>query len=531
MHDMPYLQAPEGSKFLFSPFYVEGYYGEIGMIENGFLEGWGMRWDRRHDTNNSQFGSYHLGRLHGIGLSYDFIAEQYEVGVFLNGEYVTDEEAFGKPIFQDEDSVSYLREPDGQLPFPVYLTVYPKEKKKAYAFDKKRGFLLLDSEERTDVSFLSLEGLEASEEQIAFMCLKPGTASFGWFEFEDIPEKPNGFGLCLQPKFNAQMGGYVPAEGTIPYLHGYYKGEVDEEGKPHGHGRFEWGYDIENYHHDQYEYYEGQWEHGLRQGLGIYAFLDTRTNSKSRSRYIGEWKNDQKEGLGVEFCQCYQRVSYNFYPASEAYRGTFIGGKRDGTGILQIFSPTESGMLLSSHDFKSGIPEGTVEIRYYDTGDIYYGGYNGYHREGEGTYYIADSDATFSATWTSDGPKPESIRFESKKEDMPFLLVSHHDFGFDNDNTFLALFPAKVGVTGMDGMSVLYNSAGREAYFFKVLSIDGNEIKYAVAQDYSAEKIEEEATIKPGEKKHHGFKESKTAIIEGDPVDCQTGTELDVICL
>lgn len=81
-------------------------------------------------------------------------------------------------------------------------------------------------------------------------------------------------GLSVQPL--AKMPSlYIPLDSTINYL-----GDLDKNGLPHGHGAWQ---DAKG------AYYEGNWNHGKRDGFGFAVAL-------KKPLRAGEWKNDNYRG-------------------------------------------------------------------------------------------------------------------------------------------------------------------------------------------------------------------------------------------
>ena len=75
-----------------------------------------------------------------------------------------------------------------------------------------------------------------------------------------------------------------------------YEGEMDEEGLPHGKGI---KYDSSGM------YYDGEWDHGKKNGFGIRYQEDGSIN------YEGNWENDQMHGYGILID--YRQVRYEGY--------------------------------------------------------------------------------------------------------------------------------------------------------------------------------------------------------------------------
>mmetsp|Transcript_14893 Transcript_14893/g.24406 ORF Transcript_14893/g.24406 Transcript_14893/m.24406 type:complete len:81 (-) Transcript_14893:6-248(-) len=71
-----------------------------------------------------------------------------------------------------------------------------------------------------------------------------------------------------------RTGEYARVFGRTERL---YEGELNENGKPHGRGK--WTYSNGNT-------YEGEWENGLKSGMGTFKWNDG-------GLYEGEWKDDK----------------------------------------------------------------------------------------------------------------------------------------------------------------------------------------------------------------------------------------------
>lgn len=92
---------------------------------------------------------------------------------------------------------------------------------------------------------------------------------------------------------------------SIEFSDGSYKGEIDQRGRKHGKGTYEW--------HDG-SVYVGDFKDDTRHGNG-------RFNWSNGESYKGEYLEDERTGEG----------SY-YWPDGSYYEGSFLRGKRHGSG-------------------------------------------------------------------------------------------------------------------------------------------------------------------------------------------------------
>ena len=92
---------------------------------------------------------------------------------------------------------------------------------------------------------------------------------------------------------------------SIEFSDGSYKGEIDQKGRKHGKGTYEW--------HDG-SVYVGDFKNDSRHGNG-------RFNWSNGESYKGEYLEDERTGEG----------SYH-WPDGSYYEGSFLRGKRHGSG-------------------------------------------------------------------------------------------------------------------------------------------------------------------------------------------------------
>ena len=530
MTNLPYLSVPKGTRFYIHRCYNPTKYYEIGMMKDGFLEGWGMIFDDLDGKRLYKRGTFHRGELHGIGATNQLIdgIQTPEVGFYLDGKYIPDKIAFGN---MNDEVGEYVREADSLFPYKVYLTITKTKGKlgKIYSYENKAGFVIQLYEDNDLMYYHGLDGLSEEENNIQFICdeKRVQKTKYLFVPLEDIPDTESKFPFELQPKYNISLGKYVDQEGTIKFNYGYYKGEVDEDGLPHGYGRFEWGDDPKHYHNHEYTLYEGEWKHGKYDGYGILMELDKRSNLDSRSCYKGNFKDGEKHGKGLEYIRGLTRVNHNYDEEYILKRGNFVDGKLEGKGEVYSFTPQKGEEILFSDNFINGTARGIVTI-FFKNGDMYHGEYNGYSLSGNGKYTMS-SGISFEAKFASGAPQTETVKIINNPTDSHFIMITRHIFGWSTDNKFIALFPLKLGKTNISDMSIFSNDAGLSNFSFNVLNIDKDTITYTVDGFFSKDKKETVGTIKLGETNKHGYSEECSGTMYGDSFSYSEGHTLTVL--
>ncbi|KFQ45714.1 Radial spoke head 1, partial [Nestor notabilis] len=107
--------------------------------------------------------------------------------------------------------------------------------------------------------------------------------------------------------------------------------------------------------------YDGEYEHGLRNGQGTYRF-------KNGARYIGTYLRNKKHGQGTFF-----------YPDGSKYEGDWVDDQRHGHGQYT-----------------------------YANGDTYTGEWFNHYRHGQGTYVYKDTGSKYVGGWVNGNQEGEA---------------------------------------------------------------------------------------------------------------------------
>jgi len=187
-------------------------------------------------------------------------------------------------------------------------------------------------------------------------------------------------------------------EIVMRFPEGRYEGEVDDKKIPNGQGCLEFPGNDEmerqSYEGDfvdkkahgkgvmrwrQGDKYDGDWENGLRHGVGNYI------SKESGAKYDGQYENDLKHGQG----------KYT-YGNGDVYKGEWKAGKRHGTGI---YTYKETGGQYSG-EWVDGVKQGKGSYL-YASGDVFEGNYENNQRHGPGTLKKTDGEVR-EENWKED---------------------------------------------------------------------------------------------------------------------------------
>jgi hypothetical protein len=138
--------------------------------------------------------------------------------------------------------------------------------------------------------------------------------------------------------------------------------------------------------------YEGELEHGVMHGWGIYTALN-------RDRYDGQFRDGMKEGRGTLVYGSGDKYIGEFRMDMRAGRGSWFlvdGGRY--TGEFANDMPSGKGTMRYANgnnyagDFSAGNRHGRGILR-FTNGDIYRGDFREDQRTGQGTYVFADGSS------------------------------------------------------------------------------------------------------------------------------------------
>lgn len=162
-----------------------------------------------------------------------------------------------------------------------------------------------------------------------------------------------------------------------------YEGELNDNGKPHGRGK--WIYSDGTY--------EGYWQNGVKHGIGTYKWADGRLyegNFKADKRhgtgtykwsdgstYVGEWIDDARNGTGT--------CNYK-YGSLHSYTGGFYADKRHGFGTM-----TYPNLDMYFGQWKENRKDGNGTMRFHN-GDVYQGEFKNGKMHGKGVFTYAAGD-------------------------------------------------------------------------------------------------------------------------------------------
>lgn len=309
---------------------LEGFWYE-GEFVNGVKKGKGRSyWP---DKCGIHQGVYSDGLANGPGV-FDGLGVHYE-GSFLKGEFD------GEGVWEKEKS-KYVgmfkngkKEGFGEY-FEENELIYSGE----WALDKKHGKGRL---------FLSNGDIYSGE------FLDDQRGGFGELQFKN--------GDLYKGEFNK---GKIEGHGTLKYKEGMeYTGNF-LSGERHGQGK------MTNV--DGIGYYQGEWSHGIKEGLG-----EEKLGGKE-----GKYKGNFKEGF-------YNGEGTFYYPDQWKYKGNWLRGKRHGKGsyFKKLKKPEGQRVYEEKYegDWANDKYEGIGELL-KPNGDRYVGTFEKGKIKGEGRYFF-----------------------------------------------------------------------------------------------------------------------------------------------
>lgn len=293
-----------------------------------------------------------------------------------------------------------------------------------------------------------------------------------------------------------------------------YKGEVDEQGLPHGTGHMD--YKLNGY----YGEYDGRWEHGKRCGQGRYQQSSRGGGASHRYSYYGEWLDDMEHGSGTS--KKSDEVGVHRSLVTEVYKGTFSEGKRHGHGVVvrdSFDGSFANGKDRFEGDFENGdtIGQGVWE---YANGDRFEGHFKGYFmKHGHGIYTFKDGKK-YEGDWDNGSFLPESY-LPDPSIGSPTLVITEEHSGFDYSHKGCFLLIACKGVMRYEESATLwrdYNFHMDEADI-NIMDVASDSVTFEVKGDFTADGKPLVDTIKRGEQREYKYKRMCTATLYGDEYD------------
>ena len=309
----------------------------------------------------------------------------------------------------------------------------------------------------------------------------------------------------------------------------HYRGEVDDEGRPHGIGTMRY---PKRPYRSWMEFqvsdrkYHGEWSHGVRSGSGRMKYY---RNGLGSAEYQGQWHDDLPEGVGT--------FTAFGDTTDEKYQGEWLRGLRHGTGTHHTHwdkgtfpNETYTGQRQEDKRCGRGICTYDGEEKHTYEGEWQNNRYHGHgvitlgngdriecewengNKEGVGTYTFANGKQ-FRAVWRNNLIDLSSIQREGKNE-KPLLAITLHAKGFDYNRTAYGLIEAAEGVFTLADCAILRRDRGfkEKEPLLKISHIGDQEITYLALGEYPGR-------IRPGERQEHGFKQEDTVRIYDEEYD------------
>ena len=176
-------------------------------------------------------------------------------------------------------------------------------------------------------------------------------------------------------KLNEQKGiekqKIIQKRGDLEFDDGYYIGET-KDGLMHGHGTRYWDYDDKKW--------EGYWQNGEASGHVVVTFGDFVV-------YDGQMEHGLPNGQGV----------YTDIDNGQRYEGSFVDFKREGEGVLY----TENGDKIYDGEWKNNKYHGYGQ--YFLRGQCRYeGNWENGKRNGDGIAYDQNGQEEYNGSWKDD---------------------------------------------------------------------------------------------------------------------------------
>lgn len=305
-----------------------------------------------------------------------------------------------------------------------------------------------------------------------------------------------------------------------------YKGDVNEDGLPHGTGHMD--YNCNGY----YAHYDGQWVNGERSGKGHYHRSSKGGGACHIYDYKGDWLHDKEHGQGV--ARESDETGVHLSTVTEIYTGGFREGKRHGHGVIE--KDNFDGNFTDGQDrFEGNFVDGKTMghgIMEYANGDRFEGEFDGYLMpQGHGVYTFR-SGLSFQGEWKDGDFVPESLQMD-QEHNNPALLVTEHHHGFDYSYTGTFLIPAvEKGVALYENAATIRRETSfnmREAGI-NILDVTPESVTVEVRSEFTSDSKPLNVTLRRGETRIFESETEHTATIYDEDYDYTIGHSLKVSC-
>lgn len=273
-----------------------------------------------------------------------------------------------------------------------------------------------------------------------------------------------------------------------------YKGEVDENGLPHGEGTMKYAPKITVYWLGYSDYavapkfYQGQWCHGVRCGEGKMTFY---TSDCQHYSYTGQWAAGLPEGSGT-IRIINERGKESVTPCH------FVAGLREGRNTVVEFGKT------IECEWKAGV------------------------KEGAGICTMPNGQQ-FRGVWHNDNLEIEKCDFMESTE-SPTLIVTLYFQGFDYRRRVVALVVGSCGEhTIGDSLPILCDKGFKDSEpLIEILGVENGVVEYIVDGIYSDNRAMQVGRVAPGETVKHAYRKKATATIYDEDHDYEIVREIEI---
>lgn len=301
-----------------------------------------------------------------------------------------------------------------------------------------------------------------------------------------------------------------------------YKGQVNQDGQPHGRGHMD--YKVNGY----YAEYDGMWENGERSGKGHYNKFSRGGGARHSYDYDGDWLHDLQDGQGVETTSNERGIHLS--TVTEVYKGGFKEGKRHGHGVIVKDNFTGSfsdGKNRFEGEFQEGKTVGHGKWEYAN-GDTFEGEFADYgNKHGHGVYTYKNG-LKFEGEWNLNSFQNETLVADPSLK-TPMLLVSEAHSGFDYNHSGSFIFPAKKGFMLYADAASLGNDLGSKAGI-EILDVTEDSVTFKVNNSFTKDGKGTEAVIHRGETLKFEDVRRTSATIYDEEYDYTIEDYLEVIC-